>query len=87
MSMLGIITAMFSRTTRRLALWLSLLLALMVALAIAWRRGRAAGKAAYATRRADARIRALTTSRDIRHDVETTDPAARDHRLERWMRD
>ncbi len=85
--MLGVITSLLSGLSRRVALWLSLGLALMVALAIIWRRGRAAGKAAYATRRAEARIRALTTSRDIRHDVETSDPADRDHRLDRWMRD
>ena len=85
--MLGAITSMLAGLSRRVALWLSLGLALIVALAITWRRGRAAGKAAYATRRAEARIRALTTSRDTRHDVENSDPADRDRRLDRWMRD
>lgn len=85
--MLGIITGLLSGLSRRVALWLSLGLALIAALAITWRRGRAAGKAAYATRRAEVRIRALTTSRDIRHDVETSDPADLDRRLDRWMRD
>ena len=85
--MMGLITSMLAGLSRRVALWLSLGLALMVALAITWRRGRAAGKAAYVTRRAEARIRALTTSREIRHDVETSDPADRDRRLDRWMRD
>lgn len=85
--MTGIITKLLFGLTRRVALWLSLVLALIVALAITWRRGRVAGKAAFAIRRADARIRALTTSRDTRHDVETSDPVDRDHRLERWMRD
>lgn len=85
--MLGFITGVLAGLSRRVALWLSLGLALVVALAITWRRGRAAGKAAYATRRAEARIRALTTSREIRHDVETSDPADRDRRLDRWMRD
>ena len=85
--MLGLITGSLAWLSRRVALWLSLGLALIAALAITWRRGRAAGKAAYATRRAEARIRALTTSRDIRHDVETSDPADLDRRLDRWMRD
>jgi hypothetical protein len=85
--MLGFITGVLAGLSRRVALWLSLGLALVVALAITWRRGRAVGKAAYATRRAEARIRALTTSRDIRHEVETSDPADRDRRLDRWMRD
>lgn len=85
--MLGFITSVLAGLSRQVALWLSLGLALVVALAITWRRGRAAGKAAYATRRAEARIRALTTSRDTRHDVETSDPADLDRRLDRWMRD
>ena len=85
--MLGFITSVLAGLSRQVALWLSLGLALVVALAITWHRGRAAGKAAYATRRAEARIRALTTSRDIRHDVETSDPADLDRRLDRWMRD
>jgi hypothetical protein len=85
--MLGVITGLLSGLSRRAVLWLSLALALIVALVITWRRGRAAGKAAYATRRAEARIRALTTSREIRHDVETSDPADRNRRLDRWMRD
>ncbi len=85
--MLGIVTGMLTGLTRRVVLWLSLGLALIAGLAVTWRRGRAAGKAAYATRRAEARIRALATSRDIRHDVETSDPADRNHRLDRWMRD
>lgn len=85
--MSGLITGMLTGLSRRVTLWLSLALALIAALAITWRRGRAAGKAAYAIRRTEARIRALTTSRDIRHDVETADPADRDYRLERWMRD
>ncbi len=85
--MLGFITSVLAGLSRQVALWLSFGLALVLALAITWRRGRAAGKAAFATRRAEDRIRALTTSRDIRHDVETSDPADLDRRLDRWMRD
>ena len=85
--MVGLITSMLAGLSRQVALWFSLGLALVVALVITWRRGRAAGKAAYATRHAEARIRALTTSKDTRHDVETSDPADRNRRLDRWMRD
>ena len=85
--MLGFITSALAGLSRQLTLWLSLGLALLLALAITWRRGRAAGKAAFATRRTEARIRALTISRDTRHDVETSDPADRNRRLDRWMRD
>lgn len=85
--MLGFITSVLAGLSQRVVLWLSLGLALVMALAITWRRGRAAGKAAFATRRAKAHIRALTISRDTRHDVETSDPADRNRRLDRWMRD
>jgi hypothetical protein len=85
--MFGFITSVLAGLSRRVALWLSLGLALLLALAITWRRGRAAGKAAFAIRRAEARICALTTSRDTRYDVETSDPADRNLRLDRWMRD
>ena len=62
-------------------------MALIAALGIAFRQGRRAAEANYAIRRADARIRALHTAKDTRHDVETASPAERDRRLARWMRD
>ena len=61
--------------------------ALIIALWVAFRKGRQAAQANYAIRRADARIRALHTAKDTRHDVETTSPIERDRRLARWMRD
>ena len=62
-------------------------MALIAALGIAFRQGRRAAEANYVIRRADARIRALHTAKDTRHDVETASPAERDRRLARWMRD
>jgi len=67
--------------------WLSLVGAVFVALGIAWLKGRAAGKAAWETRRQAARTKALTKSSEIRHAVQTDSDAALNRRLERWMRD
>jgi len=85
--MIGLVTSLIARLGRRAALYGSLALALIAALGIALRQGRRAAEANYAIRRADARIRALQTAKDIRHDVETASLADRDRRLERWMRD
>ena len=85
--MIGLFTPLIAGLGRRAALYGSLALALIAAFAIAMRQGRRAAEASYAIRRADARIRALQTAKDTRHDVETASPADRDRRLERWMRD
>jgi len=85
--MIGFVITFIARLGRRAALYGSLALALIAAFAIALRQGRRAAEASYAIRRADARIRALQTAKDINHDVETASPADRDRRLERWMRD
>jgi len=67
--------------------WLSLVGAVFAALGIAWLKGRAAGNAAWETRRHAARAKAITTASEIRHDVQTDSDAALDRRLVRWMRD
>jgi hypothetical protein len=67
--------------------WLSVASALLAALGIAWLKGRAAGKAVWRAKRQAARAKALTTSSEIRHDVQTDSNAALDRRLDRWMRD
>ncbi len=72
---------------RRVALWAALILILVSALRIATRQGRHTAEAEYAIRTAEARIRALRTSRKVRHEVETLPEAERDRRLDRWMRD
>ena len=85
--MIGLVTPLIARLSRRAALYGALVLAIISALGIAMRQGRKAAVASYAIRRADARIRALHTAKDTRHDIETTSPAERDRRLARWMRD
>lgn len=85
--MIGLVTPLIAGLGRRAVLYGALALALIAALGIAMRQGRRAAQASYVIRRADARIRALQTAKDIRHDVETASPADRDRRLERWMRD
>jgi hypothetical protein len=85
--MIGLVASLIARLGRRTALYGTLALAIVAALGIAIRQGRRAAVASYAIRRADARIRALKTAKDTRHDVETATPSDRDRRLERWMRD
>jgi hypothetical protein len=69
------------------ALWAALILILVSALRIATRKGRHAAKAEFAIRTAEARIRALRTSLEVRHEIETLPEAERNRRLDRWMRD
>ena len=72
---------------QRVALWAALILILGSALRIATRQGRHAAEAAFVLRAAEARIRALRTSREVRDEIETLPEAERDRRLDRWMRD
>ena len=72
---------------RRVALWVALALGLLLALRVAARQGRHAAEAEFALRAAEARIRAMKTAKDIRHEVHTTDPADLERRVDRWMRD
>jgi hypothetical protein len=72
---------------QRVALWGAFILILVSALRIATRQGRHAADAEFATRAADARIRALHTSKEVHHEIETLPEAERDRRLDRWMRD
>ena len=85
--MIGLITPLIARLGRRAALYGSLALALIAALGIAMRQGRRAAEASYAIRRADARVRALQTSKDIRHDLQNTACTDLERRADRWMRD
>jgi hypothetical protein len=71
----------------RVALWAALCLILVSALRVATRQGRHAAEAEFATRAAEARSRALRTSREVRYEIETLSDAERDRRLNRWMRD
>lgn len=71
----------------RLSGWAALAAGLLAALGIAWLKGRAAGKAAWQTKRQSARDRAIRQSGEIRHDVQNSSDPAIDRRLDRWMRD
>jgi hypothetical protein len=85
--MIAIVKRLASAFGQRVALWAALCLILISALRIAKRQGRHAAEAAFAIRAAEARIRALRTSREVRHEIESLPEAERDRRLDRWMRD
>jgi hypothetical protein len=82
-----ILTTLLAGFGRRMAYWGALTLAIAIAVWILIRKGRHAAEADLAIRRAEARIRALQTSRDIRHDLQNTDRANLERRVDRWMRD
>ena len=85
--MMGVIRALLSGFGRRAAFYSAMTLAILAALWIAARQGRQAAAANFAIRRADARLRSMQTSKDIRHDVQNSDRADLERRADRWMRD
>ena len=85
--MIGLFTSLFGAAWSRLSGWAALAAALVAALGIAWLRGRAAGMAAWETKRQAARDRAIRQSGEIQHDVQNSTDPALDRRLGRWMRD
>ncbi len=82
-----VLTMLFAGFGRRLAHWGALIAAVCIAVWILLRQGKHAAEAALAIRRADARVRALQTSKEIRHDLQNTDRTDLDRRADRWMRD
>jgi hypothetical protein len=82
-----LLTALLSGLGRRAALYAALAAALAIGAWMLIRHGRVAAEADYAIRRAEARLRALQTSKDIRHDVQNADRADLERRADRWMRD
>ena len=54
---------------------------------LALRRGRRDAQAEETHRRANARITALKTARDIHHDLQNADRDDLQRRADRWMRD
>jgi hypothetical protein len=82
-----ILTSLLSSLGRRFAYWGAIVAAMGIAIWLLIRRGRLAAEAELAIRRADARVRALQSSKDIRHEVQNTDRAELDRRADRWMRD
>ena len=85
--MIRIVTTLLAGLGRWAAFYGAIVFALFAALWIAFRQGRRAAEADLAIRRADARIRALQTSKEIRHEVQNADRADLKRRAERWMRD
>ena len=85
--MIPLLLGVFTAFGRRVALWGAFALILLSALWIATRKGRHEAEAEFAIKAAEARIRALRTSREVRHDIETVPEAERNRRLSRWMRD
>ncbi len=85
--MITVVRALLTGIGRRAILYGAIALAVIVALWIAVRQGRQAAEAELAIRRADARVRSMQTSKDIRHDVQNADRADLERRAHRWMRD
>ncbi len=85
--MSGFLAAMLGAAWSRLSGWAVLGAGVFAALGIAWLRGRAAGQAAWETKRQAARDRAMRQSEEIRHEVQNSSDSALDRRLRRWMRD
>ena len=85
--MSAILTMLFAGLGRRFAYWGALIAAVCIAVWMLLRQGRHAAEADLAMRRADARIRAMQTSKEIRHEVHNTDRADLKRRADRWMRD
>ena len=85
--MTPILTALLSSLGRRFAYWGAIVAAMGIAVSILLRQGKHAAEAELAIRRADARVRALQTSKDIRHDLQNADRADLERRADRWMRD
>jgi hypothetical protein len=82
-----LLTSLLSGLGRRVALYAALAAALAIGAWLLIRRGRVAAEAEFAIRRAEARLRALQTTKDIRHDVQNADRADLERRADRWMRD
>jgi len=85
--MIHVITGLLAGIGQRAAFCGAIAFALLSALWIAFRQGRHAAEADLAIRRAEARVRALQTSKEIRHDLQNTDRADLERRADRWMRD
>lgn len=85
--MIVFVTRIVTAFGQRIALLAALCLILISALRIAKRQGRHAAKAEFAIRAAEARIRALQTYKETRHEVQNADRADLERRVDRWMRD
>ena len=84
--MITVVRSLLTGIGRQAVLYGAIALAVLAALWIAFRQGRQAAAANFAIRRADARVRSMQTSKDIRHDVQNADRADLERRVDRWMR-
>lgn len=85
--MIAILTAVFSGIGRKAALWAAIAVAICAALWVAFRRGRLEAEAEFIIRRADARIRALQTAKEVSNEVQNADRADLERWIDHWMRD
>jgi hypothetical protein len=81
------ITMALSGLGRRAAFWGALAAAIGFAIWALIRHGRHQAEADLAIRKADARIRAMQTAKETRHEIRNADRADLDVRAYRWMRD
>ena len=85
--MTALLTSLLSGIGRRVVLWAGLTGAIAIAVWVLIRQGRLQAEAELAIRQAEARIRAMQTARETRHEVRNADRAELDRRADRWMRD
>jgi hypothetical protein len=83
----AVLTAAVVRVGRTLARAETLAAGIAVLVWLALRRGRRDAQAKETLRRANARITALKTARDIHHDLQDADRDDLQRRADRWMRD
>ncbi|WP_146193283.1 hypothetical protein [Salibaculum griseiflavum] len=82
------LTSLLSGWGRCAVLYLALAAALVSTAWLLIRHGRVQAETEFAIRRAEARIRAMQTAKDIRHDVQqNAGRADLERRADRWMRD
>ena len=85
--MTAILTALLSGIGRKASFWGTIAFAIGAALWVAFRRGRLEAEVEFMIRRADARVRSLQTAKEVSNEVQNTDRADLERRLDRWMRD
>ena len=83
----AVVTAAMGRVGRNLARAAILPAGIAGLVWLALRRGRRDAQAEETLRRANARINALKTARDIHHDLQDEDRDDLQRRADRWMRD
>lgn len=78
---------LWSRAGRWAAFAGAIVVAVTAAVLVLIRRGRREAEADFAVRRADARVRAIQTEKEVRRNVEGLDRSELGARADRWMRD